>query len=178
MIATLSRAGALTKLVAGAICVRTSSRSIRRVRAVVMGMGRLRRGNARNLLSDHLGFVVCLDLEAAVVGPEVNGNADASDAALVDLAPCQLASCLLEACSAHHLCRLSPGNRKFQVCISLPESVEQGVSCEKTVVSLACGCDRLRAGIAVESTFLCFSCADQLLPVLEFLRVGCLCVVC
>lgn len=85
MIATLSRAGALTKLVAGAICVRTSSRGIRRVRAVVMGMGRLRRGNARNLLSDHLGFVVCLDLEAAVVGPEVNGNADASDAALVDL---------------------------------------------------------------------------------------------
>jgi hypothetical protein len=85
MIATLSRAGALTKLVAGAICVRTCSRSIRRVRAVVMGMGRLRRGNARNLLSDHLGFVVCLDLEAAVVGPEVNGNADASDAALVDL---------------------------------------------------------------------------------------------
>lgn len=85
MIATLSRAGALTKLVAGAFCVRTCSRSIRRVRAVVMGMGRLRRGNARNLLSDHLGFVVCLDLEAAVVGPEVNGNADASDAALVDL---------------------------------------------------------------------------------------------
>ena len=39
----------------------------------------------RDLLSDHVGFVVCLDLEAAVVGPEVNGNADASDAALVDL---------------------------------------------------------------------------------------------
>jgi hypothetical protein len=50
-----------------------------------MGMGRVRRGNARYLLSDHVGFVVCLDLEAAVVGPEVNGNADASDAALVDL---------------------------------------------------------------------------------------------
>jgi len=50
-----------------------------------MGMGRVRRGNARYLLSNHLGFVVRLDLEAAVVGPEVNGNADASDAALVDL---------------------------------------------------------------------------------------------
>jgi hypothetical protein len=37
------------------------------------------------LLSDHVGFVVGLDLEATVVGPEVNGNADASDAALIDL---------------------------------------------------------------------------------------------
>jgi hypothetical protein len=85
MIATLSRAGTLTKLVADALYVRICSRSIRRVRAVVMGMGRVRRGNARYLLSNHLGFVVRLDLEAAVVGPEVNGNADASDAALVDL---------------------------------------------------------------------------------------------
>jgi hypothetical protein len=49
MIATLSRAGVLTKLVAGALCVRTYSRSIRRVHAVVMGMGRVRRGNARVL---------------------------------------------------------------------------------------------------------------------------------
>lgn len=38
-----------------------------------------------NLLSDHVGFVVRLDLEAAVVGPEVDGNANASDTALVDL---------------------------------------------------------------------------------------------
>jgi len=37
------------------------------------------------LLSDHVGFVVRLDFEAAVVGPEVDGDADASDAALVDL---------------------------------------------------------------------------------------------
>jgi hypothetical protein len=37
------------------------------------------------LLSDHVGFVVRLDFEAAVVGPEVDGNADASDTALVDL---------------------------------------------------------------------------------------------
>ena len=38
-----------------------------------------------DLLSDHVGFVVCLGLEATVVGPEVDGNADASDTALVDL---------------------------------------------------------------------------------------------
>lgn len=39
----------------------------------------------RDLLSDHVGFVVCLGFEAAVVGPEVDGIADASDTALVDL---------------------------------------------------------------------------------------------
>ena len=39
----------------------------------------------RDLLSNHVGFVVRLGLEAAVVGPEVDGNADASDTALVDL---------------------------------------------------------------------------------------------
>lgn len=38
-----------------------------------------------NLLSDHIGLVIGLDLEAAVVGPEVDRNADASDSALVDL---------------------------------------------------------------------------------------------
>jgi len=38
-----------------------------------------------HLLSDHVGFVIRLDLEAAVVGPEINGDADASDAALVNL---------------------------------------------------------------------------------------------
>jgi hypothetical protein len=37
------------------------------------------------LLSDHVWLVVRLNLEAAVVGPEVNGNANASDAALIDL---------------------------------------------------------------------------------------------
>jgi hypothetical protein len=37
------------------------------------------------LLSDHVGFVVRLDFEAAVVGPEIDGDADASDTALVDL---------------------------------------------------------------------------------------------
>lgn len=42
-------------------------------------------GSPTNLLSDQVGFVVCLDFEAAVVGPEIHGDADASDTALVDL---------------------------------------------------------------------------------------------
>lgn len=39
----------------------------------------------RDLLSDQIGFVVCLDFEAAVVGPEIDRNADAGDATLIDL---------------------------------------------------------------------------------------------
>lgn len=38
-----------------------------------------------DLLSDHVGLVIGLDLEAAVVGPEVDRNANASDSALVNL---------------------------------------------------------------------------------------------
>ena len=39
----------------------------------------------RDLLSDHVGFVVRLGLEAAVVCPEVDRDTDASDTTLVDL---------------------------------------------------------------------------------------------
>ena len=35
-------------------------------------MGREGKGLPANLLSDHVGIVTCLDLEAAVVGPEVD----------------------------------------------------------------------------------------------------------
>jgi hypothetical protein len=42
-------------------------------------------GMPGDLLSDHIGFVVRLGLEATVVGPEVDRNADASDTTLVDL---------------------------------------------------------------------------------------------
>ena len=79
----MSRAGNLTKRVATALCVGITRKWVGLVRAVVMGNGR--EGMPRDLLSDHVGFVVCLGLEAAVVGPEVDGNADASDTALVDL---------------------------------------------------------------------------------------------
>lgn len=37
------------------------------------------------LLSDHVGVVVGFHSKGTVVGPEIDRNADASDAALVDL---------------------------------------------------------------------------------------------
>jgi len=76
-----------------------------------------------DLLSDHVGFVVCLGLEAAVVGPEVDGNADASDTALVNLHLSARSNMLSSGC-AHHLCCLRSSNRKLHVGISLPEAVE------------------------------------------------------
>lgn len=42
-----------------------------------------------NLLSNHIRIVACLDFEATVVGPEIDGDADASDTTFVDLHPFQ-----------------------------------------------------------------------------------------
>lgn len=140
-------------------------------------MGNGREGMPRDLLSDHVGFVVCLGLEAAVVGPEVGGNADASDTALVDLHMSARSDMLSSDC-AHHLCCLRSRNREFHVRISLPEAVEQRVSREESVVCLAGRGDRLRTRVAVQATLLRFGGANQFLPVLELLRVSCLCREC
>lgn len=47
--------------------------------------GQGRKGTARNLLSYHICVVACFDFEAAVVGPEIDGDTDTGDAALVYL---------------------------------------------------------------------------------------------
>ena len=101
-----------------------------------------------DLLSDHVGFVVRLGFEAAVVGPEVDGIADASDTALVDLRVSAHSNLLLSNC-AHHLCCLGSCNRKLHVCISLPEAVEQRISRKESVVCLSGRGDRLRTRVAV-----------------------------
>ena len=137
-------------------------------------MGNGGEGMPRDLLSDHVGFVVCLGLEAAVVGPEVDGNADASDTALVDL-HMSARSDVLSSDRAHHLCCLRSRNRKFHVCISLPEAVEQRVPREKSVVSLTGRGDRLRTRVAIQATLLRLGGANQFLPVFKFLGVSSLC---
>ena len=51
-----------------------------------IGQGREGKGTAREYsLSDHVRIVARVDLEAAVVGPEVDRRADTGDTALVDL---------------------------------------------------------------------------------------------
>lgn len=101
-----------------------------------------------DLLSDHVGFVVCLGLEAAVVGPEVDGNADASDTALVNLHSSARSNMLSSDC-AHHLCCLRSRDRELHVGISLPEAVKQWVPREESVVCLTGRGDRLRTRVAV-----------------------------
>lgn len=128
----------------------------------------------RDLLSDHLGFVVRLGLEATVVGPEIDGIADASDTALVDLHMSARSDMLSSGC-AHHLCCLRSRDRELHVCISLPEAVEQRVSREESVVCLTSRGDRLRTRIAVQATLLRFGGANQFLPVLKLLGLSCLC---
>lgn len=77
----------------------------------------------RDLLSDQIGFVIRLDFEAAVVGPEIDRNADAGDAALVNLHASATFS-VLQGEIAYHFCCLGPCDSKFHVCISLPEAIE------------------------------------------------------
>lgn len=137
------------------------------------GYGQGREGMPGNLLSGHVGIVVCLGLEATVVGPEVNGNADASDTAFVNLRLSAYSSVLQIVC-AHHFCCLRPCDLELHVRISLPEAIKQRVPREETVVCLSCRCDSLRARVAIQATLLRFGGANQLLPVLELFGVGCL----
>ena len=106
------------------------------------GYGQRGEGMPRDLLSNHVGFVVCLGFEAAVVGPEVDRIADASDTALVDLHVLAQSDMLLND-RAHHLCCLWPCDRKLHIGISLPETVEQRIPCEEAVVCLPGGGARL-----------------------------------
>lgn len=76
------------------------------VSIVVMGRER-ERDCPEDLLSDDVCVMTRLDFEAAVVGPQVHGYADASDTALVDLKMCQWRSnSLVLMFDAHHLSRL------------------------------------------------------------------------
>lgn len=134
-------------------------------------------GMPLNLLSDQVGFVVCLDFEATVVRPEVDGNANARDAAFVDL---HLSAQVIYPDSklTHHLSRLRSCDRKLHIGISLPETVEQRVTSEKSVVCFSGGCDCLGARVAVEATFLCFGGANEFFPVLELFGIRSLCRYC
>lgn len=144
-------------------------------RAVVVGNGGKR--ECPYLLSDEIGFVVCLDFEAAVVRPKVDRNADTSEAAFVDLhVSAQVA--YPDSKLTYHLSRLRSRDRKLHIGVSLPETVEQRVASKESVVCFSGGRDCLGARVAVQATFLCFGSADEFLPVLELLRIRSLCRSC
>jgi hypothetical protein len=118
--------------------------------------------------------VVRLGLEAAVVCPEVDRDADASDTALVYLHLLACAPNMPSVHRAYHFCCLRPCDRELHVCISLPEAIEQRVSREESIVCLPGRGDCLRARVAIQATFLRFGGANKFLPVLKFFRIGCL----
>ena len=106
------------------------------------------------LLSDYIRVVTRLNLEGAVVRPQIDGVGDAGHSPLVN-----------------HFGRLRPRDGELQVCILLPVSEQEWELGEEAIVELpGCG-DRLGTGIAVEATLQRFSCTDKLFPVLEIIRI-------
>lgn len=103
-----------------------------------------------NLLSDHIGIVACLDLEGAVVGPDIDGHANASNATLVDLNHISACSrgCLFSVMS-HHLCGLGATNCKLEVRIFLPVTEKERKLRKKSIVCVSGSSDGLWAGISV-----------------------------
>lgn len=124
-----------------------------------------------NLLSDDIRIVARLDLEGAIVGPHVDGYADAGDTSFVDLLRSASVPSIASMCMTDHLCRLCTADRKLEVCIFFPVAEEEGKAREEVVVGIASGCDGLWAGIPIQSALLGLGCANQLFPVFELFRI-------
>lgn len=128
------------------------------------------------LLSNDIVVVIRLDLEGAVVGPEVDRGGDAGNASLIDLE--NRRSTMLtsltpgEKClSTHHLGSLGPGHGKLQVGILLPITKQQRELGQESIICASdCG-DGLRTRVAVDSTFQVLRRTNQLFPCLEVVRI-------
>lgn len=92
-----------------------------------------------------------LDLEAAVVGPEVDRVGYTCNASFIYL--CSSADApQFNWVMRDHFSSLGPSNRELQIRIFLPVSKEKRKLGEETIVDLARSCDGLRARVAIEST--------------------------
>ena len=96
-----------------------------------------------------------LRFKGAILCPEIDRVADAGATTLVD-----------------HLGRLWARDVEFEIGIFLPVAEEKGKLEEESVVGLAEGSECLGTGVAVEATFESLTCANELFPVLETIRVG------
>ena len=91
--------------------------------------------------------MACLDLEAAIVRPQVHRVGNAGDTPFV-----------------HGLCSLGAGYDELLVRISLPVHEEEREFGKKAVVDISERGDGLRAGIAIEATFKSLNCSDEGVP--------------
>lgn len=154
-------------------------RSAQRSAIPVRGLARSGYGQGREnilsgcLLSNHICVMAGLNFEGAVVGPEIDGIPDAGDAALVHLWPVSTVPApRRHDVATHHLRRLCASYCKFQICISLPEPVEQWEASEELVVGVSGSSNSVRTRVAIQATFLRLGGADELFPILKLFRLG------
>ena len=110
-------------------------------------------GRTRYLLSDDIHVMTGLDLEIAVVRPQVYRVGDAGNTPLI-----------------HRLCRFSTGDDEFLVRIALPVYEEQRKLCEEAVVDVAEGSDGLRARVAVQTSLQSLNSSHKGVPWLIVVR--------
>ena len=103
------------------------------------------------LLSNDIRIVAGLDLECAVICPEIYRVSNAGYASLINLIYVRNPA-ISYGQLPYQFCSLSTGDRKLKVGILFPISKKQWKFGEKTVVDISCSCNRLGIGVAVEAT--------------------------
>lgn len=120
----------------------------------------------------------CLHLKGAVICPQIDRVGDTCATTLIHLY--QSVSKQSRDCEdigaqgdrPYYFCRLRSGNVELEVGILLPVAEKEGELEEEAVVGIAQGSESMWTRIAVQTTFESLACADQLLPVLEVVRIG------
>ena len=128
----------------------------------------------QDLLSDEKWVVGCLHLEGAVLSPQVDRIGDAGNASFVDLGGnllgCARATGISEKI-AHHLCRFWAGDIKLHVGVLFPVSEQEGELEQEAIVGISKCRKGLRARVSVETALEGLTRFDQVLPVLETVRI-------
>lgn len=107
-----------------------------------------------DLLSYDILIMTCIDFEGAILSPQVDRDRYAGDSPLV-----------------HEFSCFSASDCEFAIGILFPETEEERIFGEETVVDVTGCADELRTGIASHTAFESFSGCDELLPSLEIVRV-------
>lgn len=114
--------------------------------------------------------MACLDLEGAVVGPQVDRVSDARNSALKDLRTlaCAYAKKLY---ATDHLCSFGSSDGELQIRILLPVTEKKRELQKEAIIGVANSCDSLWTRVAVQPTLKGLCSTDELLPVLKVVGI-------